>query len=736
MSQPFNNSSSPSNSSSSSSSSAWVYNPTIDLIIGCGAWSAPLLVLASPFISSKPQTLAMIFYLLSLVCNYPHYMATIYRAYGTKEDFSKYKFFTLYLTMLLIVLGIFAHWWHQVLAIIFTVFLTWSPWHYMGQNFGLFMMFTRRSAVTINKIDRTAIYLAFLASYLMLFFGFHTGISTDPYVLSLGIPEVIGKSAKTTLLVMFLLTGSYGLFSLIRQAGFRTMIAPLVIFSTEFLWFVLPTLLQVISQIDYVPQARYSTGVLAIMHSVQYLWITSYYAQREARATASNWRLLPYLITLVVGGIALFVPGPWLISHLFSYDFSTSFLVFTALINIHHFLLDGAIWKLRDNRIADLLINNSQEKLSESISKLGEAFSGTSAWIMGTTLSARVFRIAISIVLLVLASIDQTRFFLLLNDTNLSYLTYAEKLNPNDAIVKTRLALVKANSSSLEETINTFKSALTLNPYDLENQTRLAQILVESQRFGEAYEHYKKMADYISLDANSWLNFGILATQLAYEDEAYSYWQKAIELDPKQTITHIYLADSYFRKTEYSKAIGYYESFLALVVEQSIEERPTPKELILVVLKLSECYVQTNSSERAIKYAEQALSIAENSDDKALNSFALIKLAELMSTFGNLNKAILTYQKALKLDGEVQDNKITAIDWFNYGKILVKANANESLILACFLKAESLLKDTQGQELVEISKARETVEKNIAVEKATIQQDLDNYVNKALSLTP
>ncbi len=732
MSQPFNNSSS---SSNPSSSSTWVYNPAIDLIIGCGAWSAPLLILASPFISSKPQTLAMIFYLLSLVCNYPHYMATIYRAYGTKEDFSKYKFFTLYLTIVLIVLGIFAHWWHQVLAIIFTVFLTWSPWHYMGQNFGLFMMFTRRSAVTINKIDRTAIYLAFLASYLMLFFGFHTGTSTDPYVLSLGIPEVIGKSARTTLLAMFLLTGSYGLFSLIRQAGLRTMLAPLVIFSTEFLWFVLPTLLQVTNQINYIPQARYSTGVLAIMHSAQYLWITSYYTQREARVTTNNWKHLPYLITLVIGGIALFVPGPWLISHLFSYDFSTSFLVFTALINIHHFLLDGAIWKLRDNRIADLLIN-SQEKLSESISKLGEVFSGTGDRIMGSTLSARLVRIAISIVLLVLASIDQTRFFLLLNDTNLSYLTYAEKLNPNDAIVKTRLALVKANSNNLEETINAFKSALTLNPYDLENQTRLAQILVENQRFGEAYEHYKKMVDYISLDANAWLNFGILATQFNHEDEAYSYWQKAIELDSKQSITHIYLADSYFRKTEYSKAIGYYESFLALVVEQSIEERPTPKELILVVLKLSECYVQTNSPERAIKYAEQALSIAETSEDKALNSFALIKLAELMSTFGDLNKAILGYQKALKLDAEIQDNKIAAIDWFNYGKLLVKANASELLVLACFLKAESLLKDTQGEELAEISKTREIVEKNIAIEKTKVQEDLDTYLNRALSLKP
>lgn len=725
-----------SSSTNTFTKSVWVYYPGVDLIIGCGAWSAPLLILASPFINSAPQNLAMVFYLLSIFCNYPHYMATIYRAYRTKEDFLKYKFFTLYLTVFLLLLGITAHYSHSIFAIIFTVFLTWSPWHYMGQNFGLFMMFVRRSGIEISKIDRTAIYLAFLASYLMLFVGFHTGQSTDPYVLSLGIPETIGKSAKVTSLAMFLLTGTYGLISLLNKLGLKAMFAPLVLFSTEFLWFVLPTILQLIGSLDYVPQARYSTGVLAIMHSLQYLWITSYYRKREVTsATINNWQLFPYLAILIIGGIALFIPGPWLVSHIFNYDFGTSFLIFTALINIHHFLLDGAIWKLRDSSIAELLIN-SKENISMSVSKVGEAFTGISLWLKSSSLSARAIRIIVSVILLLFAGMDQTRFFLLLDDKNLSYLTYAEKLNPNDSIVKSRLALVKAKPNNLEETINNLKLALELSPYDLENQNRLAQILVENQRFEEAYQHYQKMLGYIKLDANSWLNFGILAAQLNKNEEAISCWEKSVELDPKQTITNIYLADSYFRKTEYLKAINYYESFLALAVEQPIEDRPTPKEIVLVALKLSECYAQTSSSEKAIKYSEQALRVAENSSDKTLHSFALVKLAELMIVLEDLNRAILNYQKALKLDAEVKENKIAAIDWFNYGKLLAKANASESTVLACFLKAQSLVKDSPGKELEEISRAIETFEKATGMDKSKIEQDLESYADKALNLTP
>jgi hypothetical protein len=50
-------------------------------------------------------------------------------------------------------------------------------------------------------------------------------------------------------------------------------------------------------------------------------------------------------------------------SHRFRRKLS-SFLTFTALLNIHHFILDGAIWKLRDSRIAALLPDGQQKLLA------------------------------------------------------------------------------------------------------------------------------------------------------------------------------------------------------------------------------------------------------------------------------------------------------------------------------------------------------------------------------------
>src|SRR6201999_436802 len=76
--------------------SPWIYSLALDLIVGCGAWSAPLLLLA--FFASRYDTQAWIvgFYFVALLFNYPHFMATVYRAYHTHREFAKYRIFTLH----------------------------------------------------------------------------------------------------------------------------------------------------------------------------------------------------------------------------------------------------------------------------------------------------------------------------------------------------------------------------------------------------------------------------------------------------------------------------------------------------------------------------------------------------------------------------------------------------------------------------------------------------------------
>src|SRR5579884_4140456 len=124
-------------------SGPWIYRPWLDLLVGCGGWSAPLLLLAFHFSDSYSRAWTVAFYFLALLFNYPHFMATVYRAYHTRTEFAKYRIFTVHVSLLLAAAGLATHLWYPLLPWIFTIYICWSPWHYTGQNFGLMVMFAR-----------------------------------------------------------------------------------------------------------------------------------------------------------------------------------------------------------------------------------------------------------------------------------------------------------------------------------------------------------------------------------------------------------------------------------------------------------------------------------------------------------------------------------------------------------------------------------------------------------------
>ena len=264
----------------------WIHTPALDLIVGCGAWSLPLILLSYSRFSNSPAW-AIAFYALALLFNYPHYMSTLYRAYHNETEFRKYRIFTVHITGLVLLTVVLSHLRFSLLPWIFTLYLTISPWHYSGQNYGLFMMFVRRTGIEIDEMTRQAIYCAFVLSYAILFLSLHTGPS-DRLFLSIGIPEKAAFGVRIVLTLAFVASSAYGLHRLVRCLGWKAMTPPLVLFSAQLLWFLVPGILALLEGIS-LPQSRYSTGILPLMHSAQYLWITSYYARRESEAEARNW---------------------------------------------------------------------------------------------------------------------------------------------------------------------------------------------------------------------------------------------------------------------------------------------------------------------------------------------------------------------------------------------------------------------------------------------------------------
>ncbi len=550
--------------------SLWIARPWIDLVIGCGGWSLPLLALAYFMPPSTDGQMAATFYTLALVANYPHYMATVYRAYG-RADVGRHQLYTVWGTLGLVALGALAHIQVWLIPIVFTIYVFWSPWHYTGQNYGLLLMFARRGTLEVTDTTRRHLRIAFVASYVMLLAAFNEGAASDPLVLSLGLPSNITRGIGAIALLIFIVTGGSAVYALSRRSPWRSLIAPVMLYVTQGLWFVAPTAISWVSGIA-VPQTRYSSGVLALMHSAQYLWITQYFAKREQ---GEEWRAARYWVAVMAGGAALFLPIPWLASYAAHVDFTASMLVVTAIVNIHHFMIDGVVWKLRDTRVAKTL---TAERVTASAPAAATATRRNPALLRTGLAAAAVFALA------VLAAVDQWRYRLVLN----------------------------ADAPSLQTAVN-------LNPYDNAAQSRLLRVLLEDGRTDAARAHLDQTIARRPNDVDALVNAGVLARRERRPADAERHWRQAVAIAPSAAHVQLYLAELLDEANRTAEALPHYRAYLELVVEQRVTARPDPRVVIPAILKFGDALTLTGETAAARTQYDLAARMAEQT---ALPEFA------------------------------------------------------------------------------------------------------------------
>jgi tetratricopeptide (TPR) repeat protein len=716
-----------------SGQSPWIYRPWIDLLIGCGAWSAPLLLISFYASSAYSHAWTVAFYFLALLFNYPHFMATIYRAYHTHTEFQKYRLFTVHVALMLAMAGLVAHVWYPLLPWIFTLYICWSPWHYTGQNFGLLIMFARRSGLAPSTAERNAIHLSFIASFLLLMLSFQTGSSADPLILSLGLPAKFTLPARTVLAFFFAAATGWALISMARRSSLRAIVAPLTLAMTQFLWFLLPAIIELYSGRD-IPQTRYSSGILAVLHSTQYLWITSYYQEREARAAGdAKWKFLRYLLMLLAGGIALFIPGPWIVSRVFHADFAASFLTFTALVNIHHFILDGALWKLRDSRVAALLLNAGGSSRSKVMN--GQStFHAATCWLTGSTKTTRLIRITTTLMLFAWAAVDQLHFYWSSEVENLASLERAAKLNPDDSSIQVRLARASRLAGKRDASLLALQRAAEIRPGDLSQQEAYARGLIEAGRDTDAYAHYQRILARWPRNADALANYGLLAGRLGHIEEAIDSWQSAVAIDPARANSQLYLAQALDRRGEAQAAARHYRAYLEIVASHPTEHANGTASVLAALIKVADAGASANQPSEALKGYEAAITFAEKANDKTLESLALVHLAELEEKQENAQAAALAYQRALDLDASLADPVSAASDWLNYGKFLRVNHLPERFVLACFLHAEELVKTPPGPVLRVVVQARAESEARLGLEANAVRHSSAAIAKEALSL--
>lgn len=351
----------------------WLFGAGPDLLLGCGGAYA-LLVAGLLFFGAELRAAQplVLFPLLALAIGTPHYGATLLRVYERRVDRRRYVVFSLWATLVVAAIFVGGLYVPAIGLFLVTLYLTWSPWHYTGQNYGIAVMFLRRNGVAISATDKRWLYWSFLLSFAIVLAIMHAshGDPGQNYAGAalrfhpLGIPPAIVALLVPVLVGASVLTIAVTAVRLLRLASPRVLLPVALLVATQVLWFSLPFVLRHYAvhprfePFDWDFRTYYFLWI-AMGHSIQYLWVTSYFARQTSHWSGhASW----YAKVLAAGGGAWMLPavlfGPLGFGAL-SMDQGLALLVASA-VNVHHFVLDGAIWKLR-GRLAEILIRDATD---------------------------------------------------------------------------------------------------------------------------------------------------------------------------------------------------------------------------------------------------------------------------------------------------------------------------------------------------------------------------------------
>jgi hypothetical protein len=365
-------------SAASPSSTRWLFGPLPDLVLGCGLGYAGVfaaMALVGPdFVRAFPL---WVLPFLLLVTGSPHYGATLLRVYEQRESRRRYAVFSVGVTALLAAAFVAALHFHPLGSLLLTVYFNWNPWHYAGQNYGLAVMFLRRREIPLPTLAKRLLYFSFVLSFALAFIEMNGVIPGALYApqlqqtgpkaigpafefISLGIPAGVQRPVGLLALALYALTTGGALALLLRAASARDLLPAAALIGTQSLWFVIPAstrLWGTFSGVLPLTTANYTYTFLwiAVGHAVQYLWVTTYYAKRSEGFTGTPRYLAKcILVGAAIWNIPLLVFGPGALG---TVGFSDGlYLLIASVVNLQHFVLDGAIWKLRDSRVASVLL--------------------------------------------------------------------------------------------------------------------------------------------------------------------------------------------------------------------------------------------------------------------------------------------------------------------------------------------------------------------------------------------
>jgi hypothetical protein len=323
----------------------FVNGPIDALVIGGASILLYALFRLRPEMASSPAV-ASLAATLVWVCNYPHFASTNYRLYHSRASIAQYPL-TSYVTPIVVMAAVVGCYVspENIAPMFIKMYLLWSPYHFSGQTLGITMVYARRSGFIIDGWLRRSltafIFLTFLVQNAWAEVGRHVNPFYGVQYPTLGVPVWLPQTLTKLMWIALAATIALLIWKIVNGSQRAPLIVLLPAF-TQYIWFVA------------TPAGQFAYMV-PFFHSLQYLllaWNVQLKVGLSERKREPSVRFVwtessRWMAINIAGGYVLFWALPHLGSH-FGQPLVFSTAVMLAGIQIHHFFVDGVIWRLHN----------------------------------------------------------------------------------------------------------------------------------------------------------------------------------------------------------------------------------------------------------------------------------------------------------------------------------------------------------------------------------------------------
>ena len=346
---------------------AWIVNPAIDLLFCCGGLVWILFAVHFAFaqhLTGGPlvASLALSAVIGTHVLGETHTVATLTRVYKSKETRTQFALYTNWAALALSALALAGMFIPGVTPILAKIYLIWVAQHFTAQSYGLALLYCYKSNYFLSAKEKNVLWLLMnsTAAFAILRQFTYKEWNPDGFLAQRipfwgPLPEWIIQSCLAVVITSALLLVFFTMKKLLIEKR----------------WMPLPAVLMIATGILIFMCGRQATGLLflyvpAFYHGSQYLVLSASYYLKDRDDSAKMATLpmgermlqstgLKYFGFLLLGAIAIYIGAPRLLEE-FGFTYSLSFATIFCAINLHHFVTDQAIWKLRDPEVRKKLL--------------------------------------------------------------------------------------------------------------------------------------------------------------------------------------------------------------------------------------------------------------------------------------------------------------------------------------------------------------------------------------------